>query len=148
MGCEKSFLCRSRFLATAPRPTAFVRNLPSLVLSLTLNCIGLSQFLGFSLFNAIHVHAFQTYYVCFQTYYVCTRLFVMAIPRPRFSDLLCLYSSVCDGYIPRPRFSDLLCLFSDLLCLYSSVCDGCTSSTLFRLTMFVFRLAMLVLVCL
>ena len=91
--------------------------------------------------------------LCLSSDLLC--LYAFHIPRPRFSDLLCLssdllclYSSVCDGYIPRPRFSDLLCLFSDLLCLYSSVCDGCTSSTLFRLTVFVFRLTMFVLVCL
>ena len=75
------------------------------------------------------------------------------MPRPRFSDLLCLFSDyVCTRLfvmaIPRPRFSDLLCLFSDLLCLYSSVCDSYTPSTLFRLSMFVFRLTMFVLVCL
>ena len=100
----------------------------STLFRLTMFVFRLTVFVLVCLWWLYLVHAFQTYYVCFQTYYVCTRLFVMAVPRP--------------------RFSDLLCLFSDLLCLYSSVCDGCTSSTLFRLTMFVFRLTMFVLVCL
>ena len=59
----------------------------------------------------------------FQTYYVCTRLFVMAIPAcPRFSDLVYLYSSVCYACTSSTLFRPSIFV----------LCNGYTWSTLFR----------------